>query len=378
MRFCQNCGAQVPENALFCEHCGHRLVPVQGRPAAPAQPRRSLYENATDFVAKYAGEDSVTDISLRSLFSGVFNHHSQAEADELFIAGTETTTPPLASIDDDSVKPWLFSRVFMWFAIAFFALYFTIDYLNGSRTIAALIFVSAFAVPVAGLVFFYEVNVLRNISFFETIKFFFIGGIFSLVLTLLLYGFTWIGNTLTFGTALTVGFVEETGKILLVAYFVSKLNAKYVLNGLLIGAAVGAGFAALESAGYIYESRDLLQEALMRAWTGVGTHMIWTAIAGAGLVLAKGDKPFAANQLFTSRFLTFYLTAVGLHFLWDWETMPVFGDSTFKYIALIIVGWVVVLSLVSVGLKQISRAKQALLAPPAQPQAPQQPPFPQQ
>ena len=42
-----------------------------------------------------------------------------------------------------------------------------------------------------------------------------------------------------------IGLVEETGKALIIVYFVNKLKTNKILNGLLIGAAIGAGFAVL-------------------------------------------------------------------------------------------------------------------------------------
>ena len=49
-----------------------------------------------------------------------------------------------------------------------------------------------------------------------------------------------------------IGLVEELAKAVIVAVFLFKIKkSNYILDGLLIGAAVGAGFAAFETAGYI-------------------------------------------------------------------------------------------------------------------------------
>src|SRR5262249_46213920 len=47
------------------------------------------------------------------------------------------------------------------------------------------------------------------------------------------------------------GIVEETGKLLAVVLVVRNTKYKYMLNGMVFGAAIGAGFAAFETAGYI-------------------------------------------------------------------------------------------------------------------------------
>ncbi len=92
----------------------------------------------------------------------------------------------------------------------------------------------------------------REISaFFDVVKMFFIGGVAALVATLVIYSIIPVGK-LNYFNALLVGFIEETGKMIIVALFIRSLNSKYILNGLLIGAAVGAGFAAFESLGYAF------------------------------------------------------------------------------------------------------------------------------
>lgn len=51
---------------------------------------------------------------------------------------------------------------------------------------------------------------------------------------------------------LLIGLVEELAKAVIVAVFLFKIKkSNYILDGLLIGSAVGAGFAAFETAGYI-------------------------------------------------------------------------------------------------------------------------------
>ena len=105
--------------------------------------------------------------------------------------------------------------------------------------------------PFSLLIFFWEMNAPRNISIYETAKMFFVGGTASLVLTLFLYSIFPVYD-LNYSGAIAVGVVEEVGKLAVVIYFIRKLNPKFILNGLLIGATIGAGFAAFESAGYAF------------------------------------------------------------------------------------------------------------------------------
>jgi RsiW-degrading membrane proteinase PrsW (M82 family) len=73
------------------------------------------------------------------------------------------------------------------------------------------------------------------------------GGVLSLVVSL--YGYD-ISGLFNFSNAVTAGISEEAGKLLAVILIVRYQNKPYILNGCLAGAAVGAGFAAFESAGY--------------------------------------------------------------------------------------------------------------------------------
>ena len=86
---------------------------------------------------------------------------------------------------------------------------------------------------------------------------FFIGGVLSLISTMILYQFVTFSTEsqyygiMTITDAFIVGFVEELGKATVVILFINYLKQiKYSMD--YIGAAVGAGFAVFESAGYIF------------------------------------------------------------------------------------------------------------------------------
>src|SRR5690606_27844597 len=205
-------------------------------------------------------------------------------------------------------------------------------------------------------IFFWETNAPRNISFYEISKMLFIGGASSLVVTLFLFSFLPV-HELDFAGAIIVGVVEEVGKLIIILYFIKNLNPKYILNGLLIGAAIGAGFAAFESAGYalrfglMYGNSTMLDVIFLRAWTAIGTHTIWSAISGAALVYVKGNNPLKSDHLFNANFLKLFAVPVILHAIWD---MPLYFLHKFNLLFIIIViGWVFIFSFIHVGLKQI-------------------------
>lgn len=365
MRYCPHCGKPVKETAKFCPSCGQ---PLPASPAAPvsndSHQIKGIYDTATAKLNQYTGEEGAVKVNLSDLFSEVFKHHTKDEANAIFIAGTKTTTPALADVSDEWAKPWLFSRILVGFLLAFAALLYMAVNFNNDKAIPGLILVGAFAVPFSGLVFFFEADAFKDISLFEVVKVFFIGGIFSLVVTVFLYQFVTFSSSnqiygvLTLKDSLSIGLVEELGKVLIITYFISQLQAKHILDGLLIGAAVGAGFAAFETAGYIYNAGDqLVAVAILRGWSAIGGHLVWAAISGGALMVVKRAQPFKFNQLLDARFLVFFVLAVLMHAAWDWDVM-ILGNAYLKLILLIVLAWIVVFVLMSAGLKEISHLKQ--------------------
>jgi len=101
--------------------------------------------------------------------------------------------------------------------------------------------------------------------------------------------------------ASSAGIVEEIGKLLGVIIVARSFKTKYILNGLLFGASVGAGFAFFESAGYAFDFLlrskspvvmfDVIQT---RAFLTPFGHVAWTAIAGSCLVADQGRSTISA------------------------------------------------------------------------------------
>ncbi len=174
-----------------------------------------------------------------------------------------------------------------------------------------------------------------------------------------LYQLTGAGVLSYFG-AIMIAFVEEIGKIAIVAIVVKRKDTKYILNGLLLGSCVGAGFAVFETAGYSFQAlwnfqniSYMLHVLFIRAVLAVGGHVVWTAIAGAGLVISKGETHLKMDAVLNARFLKFLLLVIILHAIWD---MPIPIGSSIYLVqwCLTIIAVVTVLVLLNVGLKQVS------------------------
>jgi RsiW-degrading membrane proteinase PrsW (M82 family) len=189
----------------------------------------------------------------------------------------------------------------------------------------------------------------------------FLGGVLSLILTLGLYQFDKITDSHPWIGAVVTGLIEEAGKVGALLLIVNKLKYRWILNGMLFGAAVGAGFAAFESAGYAYNAGgDYGSDAMLHSITSrgilcvCGGHVLWCALTGGALWRVRGDKKFEWTMLQDMRFLRVYGLAAAMHAVWD---SPLELPLYLKYIALGFVAWIAILSFIQLGLKQVRTAQ---------------------
>ena len=377
-KFCYQCGQEIDASSKFCPNCGatqqnnsassYTHIPGSNTVDKINEVRKAAGKTASSFTStvmkkanELTGETGEVKLNLKDLFVNVFKKHSKDEREEIFICGTKTTTPAESEISASWPKPWLYSRIFILFAITFIVLSLLVTFFSNTNALPGMIFIGALAVPFSTLVFFFEVNAPRNTSIFETIKIFFIGGVLSLLVTLFLFLFT-PSSEMGFIDAIITGIVEEIGKLVIVAYFCKQPNVKHILTGMLIGSAVGAGFAVFETAGYAFNFlftngwNSMLEVIYLRAALAIGGHVIWAAISGGALVLIKKNEKFKKEHIFNIRFLKIFAIPVILHAVWDMPLPMVFGLPMVQIICTIL-AWVMALIMINTGLKQISTSQ---------------------
>jgi RsiW-degrading membrane proteinase PrsW (M82 family) len=287
------------------------------------------------------------------MFSEVFRKRTDDEMEKYFAVGTPTTTPKLEEVDARWPRPWLFIQVFTVAALAYLGLLFAYETFNSNLMVPGLLTVGGFIMPVSMLIFFFEINVLRNVPLYQILKLLFLGGILSVIAALFLLTWTkpgdsWLGDCI-------VGVMEEAGKVAALLLIVNKLKYRWTLNGMLFGAAVGAGFAGFESAGYAlnYGLETITRRGLLCLFGG---HVLWCALIGGALWRVRGDKSFEWEMLKDARFLRGFGLAAAMHAIWD---APLKLPLDLKYIALGFVAWVAVLSYIQSGLRQVREAQAA-------------------
>ena len=125
-------------------------------------------------------------------------------------------------------------------------------------------------------------------------------------------------------TYLGVGLVEEAVKLAALWLLARRLPRYSMRDGIVLGAAVGLGFAALESAGYAFNALftqdgglslvNLVETEVLRGLLTPVGHGLWTAILGGVLfaTAAEGGRLRLSGAL-----VGWYVVVAGLHALWD-------------------------------------------------------------
>ncbi|WP_195440592.1 PrsW family glutamic-type intramembrane protease [Bacteroides thetaiotaomicron] len=358
MKYCSNCGNLLSDIDKFCDSCGRNVD------AGNSQPITNLVDekgSIIDSLNEYVGNTNSVNLNWKDLFTDVFKSHSVDEAEDIFICGTKKTTPLLSEVSATWPRPWLYSRVFFIFVLTFILLRVCWDFFNNTNVIPGMIAVGAFTVPLTTLIFFLEVNAFRNISVYYIVKTLLVGGCASLVATLFLFSIIGFGE-MDFAGACMIGIIEEVGKVIIVYFFIKRLlSCNFILNGLLIGASVGAGFAAFESSGYAFNilvngyGLDMMMDNIyLRGFLAPGGHITWAAISGAAIMIAKGNKALTFEVFLNKRFWRIFFIPVVLHAVWD---MPLNIGSDIYLIpcVLTLAVWVVVLILINMGLDEVKQ-----------------------
>lgn len=368
MKFCGFCGRPVEDGQKYCANCGKY---VGGSSGTAGSSQENRYQQATgddnsSFIDKlndYVGNDKPADLNWKVLFTDVFKAHTKEDAEDIFICGTRMTTPHLKDVSRGWPHPWLYSRVFFTFFLASALLWICCAFFGNLNALPGLIVIGSFTVPLSTMILFLEVNAYRDISFYEVMRIFLVGGCASLVATLFLFSIFGV-NELDFFGALSVGVIEELGKAIIVYYFIKRIGKPKILSGLLVGASVGAGFAAFESAGYAMNLlfaggwEMMMDTIFVRGFLAPGGHVTWAAITGAAIAISAKSYQCVSTDIFTdARFLRLFAIPVILHGLWDSPLSALGAEIYLIPLTLTAIVWIVVMILINMGLSEVNHYK---------------------
>lgn len=275
-------------------------------------------------------------MSFGDIFSDVTRRHTAEETSSVFISGTSLTTPKEDEMLSGWIKPFLFARFFVMAAAMLLLVFILGSVLDYSGAYYLLMVGIPFIVPLTILLLVWEMNVPRNISLYEVIQIVAIGGILSIIAAVIGFRFD------TTETAVWAGLVEEPAKLLVIYLLLRRKNYTYALNGILLGVAVGTGFAIMESLIYTWSNfyngvilgvnlvlADKASEsiiwsmgvyqglgtALVRAITAISGHGIYAGLYGGALVKVKGTEEVQVTHLLKFDFLKYFAISILLHAL---------------------------------------------------------------
>jgi len=325
----------------------------------------NIENNQKTFIQGKKESDEITnkfgfgkiENSSSSFFSEAFKKHDSDEVEKLLSVGTAATTPMIDTNMGRMPSPWIFIRIFFVTIGAYLLFLIAWSIYHNIILIPGLLILGSFAVPFSVLILFFELNTPKNISIFKIIQFVIVGGVLSQFISLILYDVTSIYNA---------GIIEESAKlaaVLILVNYNKKNQYKYILNALLLGAAVGTGFSAFESAGYalkmgIISSAIMTDNIQLRGLLSPFGHIIWTAITASAYWMARPYCKSAWTTLISYRFLKIYFLPVLLHFIWN---LPFEGPFMIKYVILGFIGWAVIIRIVKIGLKEIGSLSSSII-----------------
>lgn len=335
-------------------------------PASAAAPSRGVLSGLGARISAASDLPTISSMPVGQILVGGLRQATRAEdIEEELIVGTRVTTPTLAQVPAGWPTPRIFWRILAGALATYFLLYLGIAQFQNVNFLPGLIVIGSFVVPFSVVVLFFELNTPRNVSVYQVCKMLFLGGALSLIATVFLFRVipgSGVGSLLP---AMLTGVTEETGKALALLIVVREARYRWQLNGLLFGAAVGAGFAGFESAGYALRElytggwQGVLDSITIRALLSPGGHVIWTAMIGSALWRVKGERPFDTAMLTHPDVLRRWGIAVVLHGLWDAD---LFGYGYLKLLLLVVGGWYVVLAILKQALAEVEDARRVAAA----------------
>ncbi|MGR6913228.1 PrsW family intramembrane metalloprotease [[Actinomadura] parvosata] len=208
---------------------------------------------------------------------------------------------------------WL--RVFVTGLVLWLATVVVTGWTGNSNLVPTVVLFGSFLVPVTFVVWAYGRARSPEVTVERMFVAFVVGGVLGVLGASLLE--SWLLRPSIIMYAL-VGLIEEGVKLAALIFVTRHVVRRATRDGVVLGATVGFGFAAFESAGYAFNalftadglslSQLVETEVLRGILTPVG-HGLWTAIAGGAL--------FRAGGLVTGPVVLTYLGVSVLHALWD-------------------------------------------------------------
>lgn len=189
---------------------------------------------------------------------------------------------------------------------------------DNSNLVPTIVLLGSFLVPATFVVWAYE-HFATDVGTERIAACFGIGGIIGVLGASVLESYLLSPSAWMY---VGVGLIEEGVKLAALVMVARRIPVAGLRHGLVLGATVGAGFAAFESAGYAFNAvlsihglslKDLVETEILRGLLAPVGHILWTAIMGGVLFRERRGQHFRFN----APVIITYLGVALLHALWD-------------------------------------------------------------
>ena len=185
--------------------------------------------------------------------------------------------------------------------------------------VPTLILIGSFLVPVTFVAYAFEHRASDTLTEHTIFVAFVYGGVLGVLGATVLEAYLLGRSNLGY---VGVGLIEEGVKLIALWWVARRLHTYVVRDGIVLGATVGFGFAAFESAGYAFNALftmkglslgSLVETEILRGiLTPVG-HGLWTGILGGVLFHSARNGRLRISL----GLVIWYLVVSGLHAFWD-------------------------------------------------------------
>ncbi|MGZ3302009.1 MAG: PrsW family intramembrane metalloprotease, partial [Isosphaeraceae bacterium] len=187
--------------------------------------------------------------------------------------------------------------------------------------IPTVVLLGSFLVPATAVIYYLDHSPSTTASAQRVFLAFLYGGVLGVLAASVLEAWLLQNAPLVY---VGVGLIEEFVKVLALLLVALGIRHFTTRDGIVLGASVGFGFAALESSGYALSAlftpnglsltRLVFAEVLRGVLAPLG-HGLWTGILGGALFAAASKRGRLA--IFSLRFIGLFLLVSLLHALWD-------------------------------------------------------------
>ncbi len=232
----------------------------------------------------------------------------------------------------------------------------------GQSALLLVIPLAAALMPVTFFIYCWDSDYLSDMPRWIPWGAFISGAVLGVTLAFILEMIFVNGDSL--GASMAIGFIEESCKALAVVWFLRSRRLRSEIDGVILGAAAGAGFATLETTLYAVTAyfngfqdgggiAAVNQTLLLRGLLAIFGHVTWTAIIVGAVWRDRGQRSFRL----TFGVILAFAIAVTLHGVWD--GVPVVG---------MLISGVIGLWLIRFFLREaVAREKFGAFAPPPPP-----------